>query len=207
LAAANLVDDLPDIDARELFTRAIHEAAAPARSEADELTQMYSHPLGAMRFGIGGNSRPAAVYLAARLARTEEQRRQVRQAALQLIGSDGDADFHVTQALRALGDDLESDVPWLARQGWALRSLAGIIWADSSSLPSSIGEALAVDSDARVRRTLADALARRDPTDRAAAARGRLASDPRFSVRRLVARTSCVRTDRSRSEDHQPPVA
>lgn len=71
----------------------------------------------------------------------------------------------------------------LLRMGWALRSLAAISWAESNSLDAGIGQRLAADPDARVRRALAGALSRTEPDERTAAARQKLQNDPRHSVR------------------------
>jgi hypothetical protein len=186
LAAANLASDLQVDDVERLLPAALAEAVEPPESEADAVTAQFSHPLGAFRVTGSHDSRPAAAFLAARLARTPEQRDLARAAALNLIGADGDADYHVTQALRVLQDDLERDVQLLMGYGWALRSLAAISWARSQSLDPRIGQRLAADPDPRVRRALADALSRTEPDDRTAAARERLHRDPRHSVRRRL---------------------
>lgn len=187
LGAANLADDLPLPDVDALFELAIAEAAQPAASEPELLDAGLRHPLGSFRI-ISGNkdSRPAAAFLAARLAATPDQRQQARHAALRLIGADGDADYHVTRALQVLRDGLERDVPFLSKQGWALRCLAAQTWARTPALPSALGDALASDSDVRVRRTLAQELASSIPDERTADARRRLSIDSRHSVRSLL---------------------
>jgi hypothetical protein len=186
LAAANLADDLPDQDVDELVALALEEVASPAPSEADALSSAFRHPLGAMQMNVGGDSRPAAALLAARLARTPQQRDQARTAALRLIGADGDSDYYVTRALQVLQDDLVRDIPYLAKQGWALKSLAAIAWARSSDADPQAGVLLAHDPDPRVRRALADALARTPPTPRTDPAREALQADARHNVRRLL---------------------
>ncbi len=187
LAAANLADELPQHDVAALFELAIAEATQPVDSEPDILHAGFSHPLGSFRMTSGSHdSRPAAAFLAARLAATSNQRQQARDLALRLIGADGDADYHVTRALQVLQDGLERDVPFLAKQGWALRCLAAQTWARTPALPSAIGDALAVDPEVRVRRTLAQELADTSPDERTAGARRQLAADSRHSVRRLL---------------------
>ena len=169
LAAANLADDLPQPDVDELFQLALTETTEPVRSEPDALHARFNHPLGSFRMtGGSSDSRPAAALLAARLAATPDQRQQAREAALRLIGTDGDADYHVTRALQVLKDGLERDVPLLVKQGWALRSLAAYTWALTPALPGAIGELLAADPDVRVRRALAQALADADADRRGA---------------------------------------
>jgi hypothetical protein len=185
IAAANLATDLVDEDVDELMPVALAAASDPAPSEADGLMGSFSHPLGGMRMGLTRESRPEAVFLAARLARTPEQREQVGTAALRLIGADDDADYCVARALQVLQADLARDLPYLAKQGWALRSFAAIVWAQSTDGDPPLGAALAADPDPRVRRALADALTD-TPDERTAAARDLLRIDPRYSVRKRL---------------------
>ncbi len=189
-AAANLAHDLPEADTTVLLPLALAEAARSAATQPDAMEGM-SHPLGMMHLNFGKHdNRPAAALLAAKLARTLEQREQARNAALALIGADGDADRDITSALQVLQADLEREVPYLAGLGWALRSLAAISWAASESLDSALGAVLAEDPDPRVRRTLATALAKRSADTRTATTRERLQHDPRHSVRKLLSHTS-----------------
>lgn len=190
LAGANLASDLDEADFERLLPQALELVVDPPKSLADAMMSQFSHPLGAFRVSGGHDSRPAAAFLAARLARTPEQRDKARQSALALIGADGQADYHVTRALQVLREDLERDVPLLVGLGWALRSLAAIVWVGSDALEPAIGERLATDPDPRVRRALADALARRPADDRTARVRLILTDDPRHSVRSLLEGTS-----------------
>lgn len=184
LAAANLANDLPPDDA--LFELAVAEAAQAGASEPDLLNVGLSHPLGTFRINSRQDSRPAAAFLAARLAATPEQRQKARDAAIRLIGADGDTDYHITRALHVLQDGLERDVPFLAKQSWALRCLAAQTWARTSALPSPLGDILASDPDVRVRRALAQELAKTALDERTADARRQLSTDIRHSVRRLI---------------------
>jgi len=186
IAAANLAFELDDDEVERLLPQALDLAADPPESQADAMLGQFSHPLGAFRFSGSHDSRPAAAFLAARLARTPEQRDSARRASMALISADGQDSVHATRALQVLQDDLERDVPLLAGLGWPLRSLAAIAWAGSDALEPAIGERLASDADPRVRRALADGLANRPADDRTAGARGILAADPRHSVRRLL---------------------
>lgn len=187
LAAANLADDLRQQDVDALFQLALTEATEPALSEPDALHAGFSHPLGSFRMtGSGRDSRPAAAFLAARLAANPDQRQQARDAALRLIGTDGDADYHVTRALQVLQDGLDRDVPFLVKQGWALRCLAAHTWARTPALPSTIGDLLTADPDPRVRRNLAQALTGIALDERTDNVRQQLLTDPRHSVRRLL---------------------
>jgi hypothetical protein len=189
IAAANLASDLAEDDIARLLPQALELAQDPPPSEADALMGQFSHPLGGFRYSGDSDSRAAAVFLAARLARTREQRDLVRRSALAFISAGEQESYHATRALQALEDDLEADVPLLASLGWPLRSLAGIVWAASGSLDPEIGNRLAVDTDLRVRRALAGALARSAADGRTARAREILASDPRYSVRRTLGGT------------------
>jgi hypothetical protein len=190
LAAANLTDDLPEAESGELFNTVISMTRDASESEIDQADRMLAHPLGAMRVKNNiGDERPAAAFLAARLARTVEQRAAARNTALRLLGTTDDGDYWCTRALQVLTDDLPPEiVPALATLGWPLRSLAAIVWANASSPDSSLGAALANDPDQRVRRALAGALASVPASPRTDPARQQLAADPRFSVRSALSK-------------------
>ena len=109
----------------------------------------------------------------------------VRDAALRLIGVGTDEDYRVTMALQVVRSELGDSVALLAQGGWTLRSLAAILWAQSTDLPEQLGMTLSRDHDVRVRRTLATEL--RDTDDeRSANVRAALKSDPRWSVRSIL---------------------
>lgn len=186
IAAANLAADLEDDDIARLLPQALDVVLNPPPSEADAMMGHFGHALGAFRYSGSSDSRPAAIFLAARLARTREQRDLARTSALMIISAGGQDSHYATRALQVLQDDLERDVPLLAGLGWRLRSIAGIAWAASDALEPAIGERLAVETDARVRRALAGALAGRALNSRTARAREILASDPCYSVRRTL---------------------
>ncbi len=187
LAASNLTEDLPEESAKALFEAALHEATDPAPSLADDLTAQFSHPFGAFRIKDKQDGRPAAALLAARLARTPEEQRAARDVALALVGTDDGAGYRIGHALQQLDTDLDDSLPYLARFGWALRSVAAIQWARSSTAPAHVGQALASDPDPRVRRALARELALTGPSEHTVAVRERLSQDVRYSVRSLLA--------------------
>lgn len=139
---------------------------------------------------LDGDSRTAGALLAARLARTPQQRDQARAAALRLIVGDGDGD--ATRALQVLHDDLARDIPYLAKQGWAMRSLAAIAWASAADADPQTGDLLARDPDPRVRRAFANAIARTSSAPHINSVRGSLMADPRYSVRRLIPENSAA---------------
>ena len=135
---------------------------------------------------IATDSRPAATFLAARLARTSQDRQSVRNTALRLLGSARNGDYWLVRALQQLNTDLEHDVPFLAKQGWELRSLAAYLGYISCSRCRNWEKHSQRTRDPRVRRSLATALAGADDDDRTNIVRQRLLNDPRFSVRTLL---------------------
>jgi hypothetical protein len=185
VAASNLIDDLDEQHRRQFFDAAIDFAANPPLSEVDAFHASMRNPLGSMRTNDSSDSRPAAAFLAARLANSPEEKRMVRDAALRLIGVGTDEDYRVTMALQVVRSELGDSVALLAQGGWTLRSLAAILWAQSTDLPEQLGMTLSRDHDVRVRRTLATEL--RDTDDeRSANVRAALKSDPRWSVRSIL---------------------
>jgi len=183
IAASNLVQQLDKADRGRHFAAALLCASSPAVSNHDDVEQQFSHKLGAMRIAYPNrDSRDRAVFLAACLATDEAQRAQVRSLAYALLGAGGDSDYWLARALQQLGGALKDDVGFLAGQGWALRSLAGILWAEHGS-PPQVGMKLANDVDVRVRRALGEALAGSVAKEFQASVRDRLAHDPCYSVR------------------------
>jgi hypothetical protein len=188
LAAANLADNLAGGEADELFDATISMTQGVTESEIDRADRMLSHPLGAMRVNNTiSDERPAGAFLAARLARTPEQKAAARDAALRLLGGTQDGDYWSTRALQVLTGDLTSEIaPVLATLSWPLRSLAAIVWVQSGSPDGTLGAKLARDPEQRVRRAMAGALAADPASDRTVPARQLLAADPRFSVRNAL---------------------
>jgi hypothetical protein len=88
-------------------------------------------------------------------------------------------------ALQVVKSELGDSATMLAQQGWALRSLAAILWAQSTNRPKELGMILSRDSDARVRRTFATELRDKDD-DRSTNIRAVLEADPRWSVRSIA---------------------
>jgi hypothetical protein len=148
-----------------------------------------STPLGAMRINDRSDSRPAATFLAGRLAKSAEEKRLVRDAALRLIGVGSDDDYRVTTALQLVQSELDDSIGLLAQGSWTLRSLAAILWAESTDMPDDLGVALSQDRDVRVRRALASAFANAEHRQDANARDTRL-RDPRWSVRSILRATA-----------------
>jgi hypothetical protein len=129
-----------------------------------------------MRVSTPKDSRAQAAHLAASLAQTDPDKERVRTAAVALIG-DVVSEYWLTRAFQRLGDAMAPDVGFLSGGDWALKSFAALLWAKTGN-PSRVGHRLAAESDVRVRRALAGALAGQ-------AADGTL-DGPRESVRALL---------------------
>lgn len=185
IAAANLSHDLDDTD--ELFRRATVAGDDAAPSPGDLMTGLGSHPLGTFRVsGQIHDTRPHAVLVAAALARTPEQRAEVRARALGLL--EAQANYYAVRALQALPSaDLRDDLPLLVVQrDWPPRSLAAIIWATGSPTDDTIGLLLARDAELRVRKSLAGAAAQAVETPAIATVIAVLRNDAHSSVRSLL---------------------
>jgi hypothetical protein len=185
VAASNLTDDLDEEHRRKFFDAALDFAAHPPLSQVDAFNASMRNPLGGMRINDRSDCRPAAVFLAARLANSPEERRVARDSALRLIGVGTDEDYRVTTALQVVQSELSNSATMLAQGGWTLRSLAALLWAESADLPEELGTTLSQDNDVRVRRTLAMQLRDRDD-QRCANIRAVLEADPRWSVRSIA---------------------
>ena len=183
LAASNLASDLSHADRDRHFATALRAAIVLPPSEHDEQEKQFSHRLGAMRItSPDHDSRDRAIFLAACLATSHSQRTEVRRQSFALLGVGKESDYWLTRALQRLGDALKDDLGFLVSQGWALRSLAGILWAEHGG-PVHIGTRLSMDPAVRVRRALAGSLAGSHMDEPRVAAFERLAQDSGYSVR------------------------
>jgi hypothetical protein len=188
LAAGNLVDGLDEERRSQFFDAAIDFAVNPPPSQADAFNASMSSPLGGMRINDRSDCRPPAAYLAARLAKSPEDKRLVRDTALRLIGVGTDDDYRVTKTVQIVQTELSETIGMLAQGSWTLRSPAAISWAESNDMPDELGSALSQDRDVRVRRALATALAKSDDL-RSQHVRDVLQADARWSVRSILRRT------------------
>jgi hypothetical protein len=125
------------------------------------------------------------MYLAARLAKSTEEKQLVRDAALRLIGVGTDDDYRVTTTLQLVQSELGDSIGILTQGSWTLRSLAAILWAESTDNSDELGSLLCRDRDVRVRRALARALTTAEHRQ-AADVRDTLLHDPRWSVRSIL---------------------
>jgi hypothetical protein len=180
IAATNLALRLDETPRAGHFETAMQLATSPTPSDHDGLNERFALKLrGVQMNGMPQGSRGEALALAAALASNETQRNQVRRVIYSMLGEK--ADYWPTLALQRLGDTVKDDLAFLSSQGWAIRSLAAMLWAEHGE-PDHLGERLARDADVRVRRALAQALARQ-PEGAHASVRDQLASDPAHSVR------------------------
>jgi hypothetical protein len=184
IAASNLVHDFDDEHRRDFLRQAMDFATNPPRSEADAFNASFSSPLSSMRINDKSDCRPAAAFLAAKLAQTAEEKQLVRDTALRLIGVGTDDDYRVTKTLQVVRSEIGGSIGMLAQGSWTLRSLAAIMWAESTDMPDEFGAALCNDPDVRVRRALAQALVNTSHRENSAV-RELLLRDPRWSVRSI----------------------
>lgn len=186
LAASNLVHGLDQETRRASYDAALALVTDPAPSEKDEFEAEFGHKLSGIRLEpAANNTRAKALYLAACLADEDTQRAEVKQQAYALLGASDRTDYWPTRVLQRLKDALTDDLGFLAGQSWAPRSLAALLWAKHSA-PAHLGRRLATDSDPRVRRALATALAATDPSAAQDEARRILREDPAYSVRSIL---------------------
>lgn len=162
LAASNLTPPTAKTRRQALLNSVIELVVSPPDYAADAADAMFRHPLGGFRVVGGTDARAEAAYLAAGLARTREEKNRVRTATLGLVGDDTVSEYWMTRALQRLGDTMTPDVGFLSGLDWALKSLAAILWAKTTK-PTPVGYRLADDSDVRVRRALALAVAETHP--------------------------------------------
>jgi hypothetical protein len=180
LAASNLAPGIEEDDRSQYLATALRLATSPTPSEHDAFNKQFTHRLGGLRMdGPSRDTRGQATLLASALATSEIERNEVRRLVYGLLGEE--SDYWPTKALQRLGDTVKDDVAFLASQGWAIRSLAAILWAEHGD-PPHLGRRLAADPDVRVRRELARALAGQLPTSHPLE-REELAADPAYSVR------------------------
>lgn len=194
IAASNLVNGLDEEKRIQFLNAATNFVTNPPPSEADAFNASMSSPLGAMRINDASDCRPAAMYLAARLAKSTEEKQLIRDAALRLIGVGSDDDYRVTTTLQLVQSELGDSIGIIAQGSWTLRSLAAILWAESTDRPDELGGLLCRDRDVRVRRALARALTTAEHRQ-VADVRDTLLHDPRWSVRSILRQSSAPPTE------------
>ncbi|MEN5073121.1 hypothetical protein ABE437_04835 [Isoptericola cucumis] len=188
LAASNIARRLPVGARRRYYEDAMRCASSPKPSEHDEMSDRFNHKLGAVRMtGTRPDSRGKALFLAAQLATSSEQRSRIKDQAFALLGPDDGSDYWPTRALQLLGQAVNGEIGFLSAQGWGQRSLAAALWTENGD-PLHVGISLARDRDVRVRRALADSLARSEIRPHQDEARNILKRDPAYSVRHALGR-------------------
>lgn len=182
-AASNLVDNLPEEQRASFFKTAIDLARTVPISEPDVLHRSLNDPLGFMRWNGAADSRPSALLLAARLARTEAEQQAVRDLGIQLVTTVVEGHRDLAQALIVLESHIvESFLGVLAAASQKeLRCAAAIMCVRTSD--DAVAERLAVDEEPVVRRALARAILGREQNNTVLAV---LREDSRWSVRQLV---------------------
>lgn len=180
LAAANLADELPESIRRRHCNAAMECAQSPSNSQPDLAMESLSSGFGS---AIAADSRPQAVYLAAKLATTDEEQAAVRSAALTLLGEVDAGETWLVRALMKITHALTDDVAFLSGRGPALRSLAAQLWG-ARGKPEPIGLRLARDESTEVRRALAAHLGAGTPAQEKV--RELLAEDPSYMVRHAL---------------------
>jgi hypothetical protein len=215
LAASTLRPPTDRKKRSESLGRALALVLSPPASAADAVHDAFRHPLGAVRMSLRRDSRGEAAHLAATLAKSKHDKERVRTSALGLVGDDAVSEYWVTRALQRLGNTMAPDVGFLSGQNWALKSLAAILWSRTTE-PEPVGYRLAADPDVRVRRALAEHLARSQaeedpdtvaavPSDATAVAKRGAA---RASLLELLRQDSCfsVRAAASMTTPETPPT-
>ena len=186
LAAAQLVSDL-SLDRRsELyketikFARGDHDPRLPTPFEGSD------DPLNRFQFNMELRSlRPSGLYCAAYCAVSDEEISEVRGLALGLLRQeDENTPAYVAHALGVLALELASETveALSVHSDERIRAAAAVAWARGTH-PPAIGQALAKDSSALVRRSLVEELQDRPEH---LPIREVLLNDPRRSIRSIV---------------------
>lgn len=183
-AAMNLAGDMPEENRVEFFAQAVGLAQNVPISEPDMLHASLGDPLGSMRWNGASDSRPSALRLAARLARTDEEQVLVRDLAIQLATTARSGHGDIARALLILdGHIVNSLIGMLAASGnKELRCAAAIMCVRDSN--DEIATRLASDDEPAVRRALAQQI--NDKNEQFAVAIEVLRKDLRWSVRKPV---------------------
>jgi hypothetical protein len=190
-AATNIVSDLDPSQRPLIFEQAITIAQGNfPPSKADEDRQQTDHPLSRFRISLGGGDlRPIALQVAARVAITSPDARAVQAVALELLRqSDAAATHHVAVALSFLPKEWLTIDPRLlaAHPDKSLRMLAALRWAQEPTRDPTLGLSLARDPAPGVRRTLAKAISEQENRSAVEAVLETLRKDPRHSIRRTA---------------------
>lgn len=190
-----LACSLPDAVKRELMEQILPVLRGEDRRSAfDQLSEMLTHPLGAVRMiDRSGSLRRAAARAAAVLAVDQDAATKAWEAARRLLrsGDQRDSLAAAEAAYRLAERGFPLPMQWtdLAMSGDpSLRQAAAALIAVHPAIEATLAEELAKDDHYAVRREVAvacSALAKRDP-NLARALAAILSKDVRFSVRQSV---------------------
>ena len=186
LAATQLVNELAPNMRSEIFRSAIGFARGDYDSDLLNRFEISNDPLSRFQINFGLRSlQPMGLHCAACCAQTEDEISEVRELALSLLRQgDENASVHVARALGAIASELTSETveALSAHSDEWFRAVAAVAWAEGTH-PPSMGQALAKDSSALVRRSLAMAI--QDRPEHLSVCET-LQIDPRRSIRYLV---------------------
>ncbi|MEV4816161.1 hypothetical protein [Micromonospora tulbaghiae] len=185
IAASNLAEGLSPADNDAVFAEAMILVRDTTPSDADRILQPDALQIQSTTIDI----RSAALLLAASTARTDDQRELVRRQAFTLLVQQPTAAPFVVDTLHALRPENLGELATLlaTHPEWAIRALGAQAWVHDIGVDDDLGPTLAHDSDARVRRALAQGLAGQPVTPRIRPVYDILVGDVRYSVRRLLA--------------------
>lgn len=187
LAATQLVNELAPDTKEDIFKNAIRFARGDYDSGVTNPTEISTDPLSRFQINIGLRSlRPMGLRCVARCAVTTEQIDEVRELAMDILSKGDRTVFsYVAEALLELPSRLTVETVELLStyvDEW-VRAVAAVEWSKMAELKPTIGQRLAKDTSALVRRSLAKALQERPEH---LAVREILQNDPRRSIRSLV---------------------
>ncbi|MGO4202760.1 hypothetical protein AB4Z09_13610 [Rhodococcus sp. TAF43] len=136
-----------------------------------------------MRWNGASDSRPSALLLAARLAKTDAEQEAVRDLAIRLVTTVAAGHRDLAQALILLDEHIVESLLGVlaAAEQKELRCAAAIMCSRTSD--DAVAERLAVDKEPVVRKTLAREMRGREQNRAVLAV---LRGDSRWSVRQLV---------------------
>ena len=180
LAILNLSEKIDTDYYLEYYDKAKWIIESSVASEWDVLEAEFTHPLGFYRMNQGKRGdRAAAAFVAAKFAQTLAQKHEVKSLIYSLMLYEDQS--LLARALYCIREIVADDFGFLMTQGSEIRSLVAYLWPKGSG-DSYIGDLLVEDSDAGVRRSLAEGL-KEMPREKFPHLFEKLEKDPMFTVR------------------------